>query len=167
MLTLRTGQDRTRKIANLTWLSRKRVTGSFCNYCDVSMLVQCALQDKYLVAPSFRVYLSSREPSCCWWGGRSFGWLVTNRRAREGNLRGDISCLFTHRRTSLILFLSYELEKRPRSVHWPTHSAALPPAVSSPDKIVPASRCWRAERQWLPVIFMFFISAEYFLKAFI
>ena len=51
MLTLRTGQDRTRKIANLTWLSRKLVTGSFCNYCDVSMLVQCALQDKYLVAP--------------------------------------------------------------------------------------------------------------------
>ena len=117
------------------------------------MLVQCALQDKFLVAPSFRVYLSSREPSFCWWSGRSFGWLVTNRRAREGNLRGEISCLFTHRRASLILFLIYELGKTLRSLHWPTDSAALPPAVGLPDMIVPASRCWRAERQRLPVIF--------------
>ena len=99
------------------------------------------------------MYLSSREPPCCWWSGRSFGWLVTNRRAREGNLRGEISCLFTHTRASLIPFLSYELGKRLRSVHWPTDSAALPPALCLPDMIVPASRCWRAERQRLPVIF--------------
>ena len=68
-------------------------------------------------------------------------------------VRGEISCLFTHTRASLILFLSYELGKRLRSVHWPTDSAALPPALCLPDMIVPASRCWRAERQRLPVIF--------------